>query len=434
MIKKIEELTVTELIDSSYKEYSLYVLQQRAIPSCIDGLKPVQRKALYTISRVANTQLKRMSEIGSSLSSVAGYVHGDSSAIDTCVKMGQTWKNQFSLVQGEGNFGSRLVQQAAAPRYIHGRLNPEVKKYFLDNEIAPVHPDGEDHPEPIHYLPIIPWVLVNGTEGIAVGFSCSILPRRIDGLVKQVKNHLKGKKVSSVELSYPCYRGEIKKSPTGWVSHGIFEEGKRNDIIITEVPIGWDRLGYVTHLNNLCDQNRINDYEDRCSKEGFSFVLKCSKDQKNWLLANPATRLGMEKKISENLTTIDEKGKLRIFESDVELIKHFTDVRLSFYQKRKDYQIDKLCMNIDSLQRRAEFIKIVLKRNMRSLTKADLEEIAVEVGEPEPKVLVGIPLYNCSKDEVDSLNKKISDLKIELDHVMALVPVDMYLADLDAVS
>ncbi|MBT6072286.1 MAG: DNA topoisomerase, partial [Euryarchaeota archaeon] len=160
-------MNVTQLIDNQYKDYSKYVLYSRAIPHLIDGLKPSQRKILYTALKTAkNGRIKTASLSGNTIST-ANYHHGDASLNEAITKMVQSHSNNISLLQGEGSFGSRLVPDAAAPRYTYVKMSDNFDKFFADTMVADRAIDPED-PEPAFYLPIIPWVLVNGVKGIAV--------------------------------------------------------------------------------------------------------------------------------------------------------------------------------------------------------------------------------------------------------------------------
>lgn len=179
--------TVTNLIDNDYKDYSKYVLYSRAIPSLIDGLKPSQRKILYTATKVAKTSRIKTASLAGAVIEKANYHHGDASLNDAINKMAQTFNNNLPLLSGEGSFGSRLVQEAAAARYTFVRLNDNFNKYFVDTDILLAGEDPED-PEPRFYLPTIPWVLVNGISGIAVGFATEIQPRNPEQLQKDRKS------------------------------------------------------------------------------------------------------------------------------------------------------------------------------------------------------------------------------------------------------
>jgi len=174
---KIIDSNISNEIDTGFKAYSLYTVENRAIPSVIDGLKPAARKLVYSMLTEHSNKKVKVAELGGGLAKY-NYHHGEDSAMGAVITLTADWNNNCPVFTGHGNFGSRLVQEAAGARYIFCTLSPEFKKYFIDNEVTSKSPDPEN-PEPAYYLPTIPWVLINGTQGIAVGFACNILPRSV---------------------------------------------------------------------------------------------------------------------------------------------------------------------------------------------------------------------------------------------------------------
>ena len=214
-MSKANSKTIEQLIDDDYYGYAKYVIESRAIPSYIDGFKPVQRKVLYVVRKTApvNGPKKKISDIAGSMSSMANYHHGSASAEDASSRMAQTFNNNVPLVTGHGSFGSRLVPEPSAPRYIFGTLSPEFDKWFSDEEVCPPNPEP-DSPEPAHYLPLIPWVLVNGSSGMAVGFATNILPHAPADIAKLCHDCLRSSDGSLdsnmiVKPSFPAFHGEI---------------------------------------------------------------------------------------------------------------------------------------------------------------------------------------------------------------------------------
>ena len=276
---KIEQRTLTDIIDTEFRAFSMYTIENRAIPSAIDGLKPVMRKLLYAMIVEHKGKKVKLSDLGGI--SKYSYHHGETSAIGAAIGLSQAWSNNATLFDGHGNFGSRLVQESAAPRYIYASLSDNYKKYFRDTEVSPVAFDKEN-PEPAFYLPIIPWVLVNGISGIAVGFKTDILPRQISDLVAATKACVKNpdeflKADAPIKPSFPDFKGTVTQlSSNQWKTSGIISYVGKNYFSITEVPIGYDRASYVELLNSMIDKDLIRDYEDCCSKAGFGFNVKVS--------------------------------------------------------------------------------------------------------------------------------------------------------------
>jgi DNA topoisomerase-2 len=166
---------VSELAKNEWKEFALYTVEARAIPSMVDGMKPSQRFYLYSSIKNTPRDFKKVESVMGTVTDY-GYNHGTGSAGASGQMMASEWANNICLVEGRGSFGTRLVQTAAAPRYTQTRLHPNFHKYVKDIDLSPKHSDPEHHP-PAFYIPIIPLVLANGVKGIATGFATNILPR-----------------------------------------------------------------------------------------------------------------------------------------------------------------------------------------------------------------------------------------------------------------
>ena len=401
------EKPITEFIDTEYKDYSMYVLQNRAIPSAIDGFKPVQRKLVYALSRKSGKV--KVAELGGSLSSY-GYLHGESSAQSAAIGLAAPWNNNCPVFDAHGNFGSRLITDAAAPRYIYSSMSESFKRYFVDGDIAPDNPDS-DHPEPLHYLPIVPWVLVNGVKGIAVGYATNILPRDISDLVKACSQYLKGKKVQDIDPSFPDFKGAVVKTADGtWEASGIISL-TRQTFTISELPPGVDRETYINMLNKYCDEGKIQDYEDYCDENGFKFEVKVARSDLAGINKDPMKFFKLTKSYSENLTTIGHDGSLQIFDSVPDLIKYFCDYRLNMFQAKIHSAQVENSHRLRELQDRMNFIQKVVNQEIdfTTITKDDLIDIVDNItdGAPWTKDIVRIPMYEATAEGVEVLSEKI---------------------------
>lgn len=415
--------SISDIIDTEYLEYSMYVLEQRAIPSAIDGMKKVHRKLAYAMLNVHGGKKTKLSDL-SGISSL-NYHHGEASAAGAAVTLTADWNNNCPIFTGHGNFGSRLIQEAAAPRYIYCSLSAEFRKIFIDEEVAPKALDVED-PEPCHYLPIIPWVLVNGISGIAVGFATDILPRSIKDLTDATKKCLKNpaKYLSDnvpIPPTFPHFRGKIsQESDTGltWSTTGIIDFIGKNTYKISELPIGYDRESYITLLNKLLDSDKIRDYDDDCSEAGFGFTVKVSGAQKEQVDKDPIAYFKLKKTHSENLTTLGYDGKLKLFNSIPELVHYFCEYRTKKFGDKIQYDKDKLSIEISNLTDKMKFISDVVDDEipLRETSKASMLEYIAKWITPSEygKTFVNIPLYSCTTDEVEKLSKMIQSKKEEL--------------------
>lgn len=414
----IVEKSITESIDTGYKDYAMYVLENRAIPSVVDGLKAVQRKLLYAMLNVHSGKKTKVSDLGGI--SALNYNHGETAAMAAAIGMAQEWNNNAPIFEQHGNFGSRLVQESAAPRYIYCSISQNYKKFFCDVEVAPKAFDP-DNPEPAYYLPIVPWVLVNGIGGMAVGFKSEVLPRAIKDVLGATRAYIKNPKKfleanAPIPPTFPHFKGNvIQHGVNQWKTQGVINFVGKLRYEITELPIGYDRESYVVLLNSLCDSDLIKDYDDNCSKAGFGFSIKVSAAQQAEIDKDPIKYFKLEKTHTEILTTMGVDGKLKIFQSVAELIGYFCDFRLKKFGDKIAYDIEQLTDEIFYLTHKKKFINAVIdgKISFKQTTKAELETYIFDNITPAVygKSFARIPLYECTSDQVLKLDAEIIDKK-----------------------
>ncbi len=396
-------MNVTELIDGQYKDYSKYVLYSRAIPHMIDGLKPSQRKILYTALKTANTSRIKTASLSGNTISQANYHHGDASLNDAITKMVQLHSNNIPLLEGEGSFGSRLVPDAAAPRYTYVKMSQNFEKYFADTMVADKSIDPED-PEPAFYLPIIPWVLVNGVKGIAVGFATDIQPRNPKEIAKLCQAYLKGKNIDKETLLpyYPEFEGKIYEELDSVYCEGNFTLTGQTKLEITEVPVGFTRESYVQVLDKLEETGKIVSYTDKCDKTGFKFdvTLKRGKKMKDYQIVR---LFKLKKKINENITVIDHEGKLKVYDSPIDIIKEFCDYRLGKYEERYEYLIEEGLSALDIIKAKVKFIELIIQgtldfknKNRKTIKK----ELTTTFKSDIIEILIKMPIYSLCQDEM----------------------------------
>lgn len=426
--------TVTDIVDSELRNFSMYTIENRAIPSAIDGFKPTQRKLVYAIINEYRGNKVKVAELGGGLAKL-NYAHGETSAQGAVITLAADWSNNCPVFTGHGNFGSRLVPEAAAPRYIYVSLSPDFKKFFIDDEVAPPSLD-QDNPEPAHYLPVIPWVLVNGISGIAVGFKTEILPRSVESLIAATTECLKSpqKFLAAAKPIPPVFKDfsgtVVQSSQNQWKTVGIITPGARNTYTISELPVGFDREAYVSFLNTLVDRDAIRDYDDNCSKSGFCFTIKVSAQQKSAIDADPLKFFKLERTHTEILTTIGHDGKLKIFDTIAQLIHYFVEYRTVKFDDKIKYDIDRFSSEKDELELKIKFIAAVIDGHVdfKKLTKRQLLDwIAANISTADcAKRFANIPLYECTADEVQKLQSKVIDRDTELASLQKLTPTALY--------
>ncbi|MDX8383152.1 MAG: DNA gyrase subunit A [Ghiorsea sp.] len=413
------DISVTEHVNNDLRDYAIYSLYERGIPNSIDGLKPSQRKAVYAANIVAKKPVKTVSLVGSVIS-LAEYHHGNLSMEETITKLAGEWNNNECILFGDGSFGSRLVPIAASPRYTMTGIHANFKKFFKDSDIAP-SVDDDEHPEPIHYLPLIPWVLVNGVVGIATGFATKILPRSSSKLADTCISYLNSGNVDDWEIPYfNNFSGTVTKGleQGQWNINGVITKKTSTKYSISEIPIGLSREKYIEILDVLVDKKTIVSYKDGCSRKGFEFEITIPRTATKTTIQQWMNKLKLVKKVTENLTAIDGTGNLRVYANTKEIIKEFCDCRLSFYDKRyKAWELrDKKKITI--LSTKIKFIKMIVDGiiSFKDKNKATLrkELITLKFKQEDLNMLLDLPIYSLTMDNINKFNNEILELDIDV--------------------
>jgi DNA topoisomerase-2 len=439
--------TVKDFFDKEYRDYALYVVENRAIPSVIDGLKPSQRKIIHAANMIWKTgkeKPQKLFQLAGGVAAKTFYHHGNASLEAALVNISQDFKNSMPLLEGIGQFGSLRSPSAGAPRYIGARLHPNFRLLYKDFEIlTPQYEEGEEI-EPRFFLPIIPTVLLNGSSGIAVGFSTNILNRNPRELIKACKVVLNGKgRMPKLTPWLKDFKGEWKRleedpNRSSYVAKGVYKVVNTTTVHITEIPPSHTYEKYETHLNSLIDKRILVSYEDNCS-DSIDYVLKFPRAILTDLQEKEKldSLLKMEQRETENLTTIDEHGKLKIFKLPEEIIHYFVDFRLGYYQKRKDYLIEKIERELLILSNRARFIKLIIEGKIkinkvpRVEIESQLEKLSFDKVDGTFGYLLSMPIYNLTLEKYNELVEAERQKKEELKNTKSLDTKEMYISDLD---
>lgn len=429
---------LSEVAQNEMKEFALYTIESRAIPNVIDGLKPVQRFYLYSSIQNTPKDYKKVSAVSGVVSDY-GYNHGEGSAAGAGQLMAATWNNNICLVEGRGSFGTRLIQEAGAARYVYTRLHSNFGKYIKDRDLSPAHPDPE-HAPPSFYIPTIPLVLANGTKGIATGFATNILPRSEASLIKACKEYTTKRKISSrLPVAFPDFKGttEYDSIEDRFVCRGVFERPSQTRIIITEVPYGYDREGYVKVLDKLEDDGHLVSYDDECSSDGFRFDVKLRNTVAKQLKTDDKVikLFKLEKTHSENLTTIDEQGRLKIFTDERDLVAHFCDYRLGILSQRISKQIEIHTEEARWLKVKAEFIQAVLEDQIvfKGKNKDQVGKLVLQftsASDEDVDRLLRLNIITLTMEQIKDLMDKIKEAKDQLDFWNNTTPKEQFVSDL----
>lgn len=442
MIMK-EEKTISDFFNKEYKDYAMSVIEDRSIASVCDGLKPSQRKVIFAADKIwkNNDKPKKVFQLSGITASESMYTHGDASLNACITTMGQKFKNNLPLLDDcDTQYGSRFSPYAGAPRYISTKLSPNFRLLYKDFEILEGKIEEGVVVEPPFYLPVIPVLLLNSSEGISVGFAQNILNRNPKDVVDCCIKYLNGKKFTEPIPYYNDFRGEYRRdtdNPLKWYCVGKYEIVNTTTVHITEIPYSMTFEKYENILNTLIDKKIIVSYEDH-SAQTADYIVKFQRSVLNELKEKGTieSTLKLVESETENLTALDENGKLKIFESVSEIIKYFVDFRLVYYQKRKDYLIDKYKKELTDLCWRAKFIKAIIDKKLVVNNKPKeeivkwLEENKFEKMNNDYNYLLNMNILSLTKEKYEDLMNKAHQKKEDLNLIEKKEPKEMYLEDL----
>ena len=436
--------TVTSFFDKEYLDYARYVVENRAIPSCIDGLKPTQRKVVYIANKIwktGNEKPMKLFQLAGRVAAEAFYHHGNTSLESSMVGMAQKFKNSLPLLEGVGQFGSLRSPAAGAPRYISAKLHPNFRLLYQDFDLLENKIEEGEKIEPAFFLPIVPTVILNGTSGIAVGFATNILNRNPKDVVDACISTLNNKKMKVLAPWIQEFKGTFTRdleNPKTWKIKGQYQIINTTTVKITAIPPNYTYERYEEILNLLQEKGIITSYDDN-SSETIEYILKFRRSVLNSLVSSEGKlerTLRLNTQETENLTTLDENGKLKIFDKAEDIVKHFVGVRLGWYQTRKDYLIDKTEKQLSLVTNKARFIKDIIdgKLKINNVPKEKivtyLKTNAYDTVHGSYDYLLSMAIHSLTKERYEKLLLEKEGCIIALKTLKATDPKEMYLGDL----
>lgn len=472
------EITYPDFVN---KELILFSIadNQRSIPSVMDGLKPGQRKCLFAAFKknLVKDSIK-VAQLAGYISEHTAYQHGEQSLQGTLVNLAQNFvgSNNINYMEPDGGFGTRLAggADAASARYIYTQLSPFARKLFpaQDDPLLESNFDDDDKIEPVHYVPILPTILLNGSEGIGTGWSSAIPNYNPEDIVANLRKWMSGEEMGPMVPWYRGWMGQVEQTaPDKFKFHGIIEKAKPddpNDLVfnITELPVKVWTQDYKQFLEDVIKGEKygpswIKDYLEYHTLRNVNFQVTME------------SRTAMDKCIAEgllekfrltkpcsttNLVAFDSQGRINKYASIQDMMKEHAIIRLQFYQKRKDYMISELNYSWRKLTNQARFIDMIIKKELvvsnkkRDILMAELQKLnferfskkkdAIAAGEDAAVVdeedeggynyLLGMAIWSLTKEKVEKLLAEVAKIEGEVERLTKLTPKDMWNIDLDA--
>jgi DNA gyrase/topoisomerase IV subunit A len=436
------EKTISEFLSVEYKEFAMYVIEGRAIPSVIDGFKPTQRKIIHISNQIwknGSEKTLKVFQLSGKVASDCYYHHGDMSLSNAIITMAQRFKNNAPLLEEDGQFGSLRSPQAGAPRYIGTKLSENFRLIYKDFDLLEHKEEEGESIEPKFFLPIVPAVLLNGSSGIAVGFASNVLNRDIKSIIDACVKVLAGKEPGEVKPSLNGFTGEYiqdKENNKRWIIRGKFTRANTTTVKISELPPSMTYEKYEDILDKLVDDKVIVSYDDNC-KDNIDYTIKFTRSDLDKLDDEKLVKLlKLEESSTEIFSTLDEYGKLMIFENTSDIIKYFVKFRLDYYHKRKQFLLDKLNRELKILSNRGRFIKAIIdgKLKVNNVSKSviieGIEAMKLEKIDDSYDYLLRMPIYSLTKEMYEKLKEDFVAKKEEIKILEETDPKDMYMLDL----
>ena len=368
-VRGIEKSTVESVMEDSFLKYSMSVIIDRALPDVRDGLKPVNRRILYAMNkngwRAPHATVKSAKIVGEVMGNY--HPHGDSSIYDAMVNLAQPWKMRYTLVEGQGNFGSMDGDEPAASRYTEARMDKVGSELLSDIEKETVdfrdNFDGTEK-EPVVLPAAVPNILLNGQMGIAVGMATNIPPHNlgevVDATVAQIDNpditldelltHIKGPDFPTgaevyggapMHQAYETGRGSVTIRAVATIEE---RKNGRYSIVITEVPYGMSKENFVDKVRELVLAKKIThiaDARDESARGKVRVVVELKKDAYPKKILNQLYKLtGLQTSFHYNVLALVNGIQPRVMglkEILAEFIKH----RQGVIRRRTEFELRK---------------------------------------------------------------------------------------------
>jgi DNA topoisomerase-2 len=435
---------VSSFVYGDLRDFSLYNIE-RSIPDVIDGLKPSQRKVLYTCLQKKITKEIKVSQLAGIVSEFSSYHHGENSLVDTIIGMAQSFcgTNNVNLLEPVGQFGSRLMNgnDSASGRYIFTHLSEIARKIFMveDDAILEYRNDDGSLIEPTVYLPVLPLILVNGCSGIATGWSTSVPPHKPDDVRQLCLDILDGKTPTKLVPYYKGFGGTI--TPRGdddgcFECRGVYEISRNGDdtiMHVTEIPIGISIERYKEFLVHAETTGKIKTFSNNSNDTDVDFTIEVpgtvhpEKIEREFSLTSTISTTNM------NLLA---EGSVVKFENAEAIARHFCERRLAAYEKRRENILKSVNEKIAELMNRIKFINSICDRTLEisGVPLEDARALIVGNGLVEPDALLSIPIKSLTLERVQRLKMELENMESTRREYMDTTPTELFRRDLNSLE
>ncbi|MCB5091694.1 DNA topoisomerase IV subunit A [Streptococcus mutans] len=453
-MSNIQIMSLEDIMGERFGRYSKYIIQERALPDIRDGLKPVQRRILYSMNKDGNTYDKGYRKSAKSVGNVMGnfHPHGDSSIYDAMVRMSQDWKNRETLIEMHGNNGSMDGDPPAAMRYTEARLS-EIADYLLQdidkNTVAWAWNFDDTEKEPTVLPAAFPNLLVNGATGISAGYATDIPPHNLAEVIDTVVyliDHPSAKLDKLMEfLPGPDF-------PTGAIIQGkdeirkAYETGKgrvvvrsrteienlkggKKQIVATEIPYEVNKAALVKKIDDVRLNNKvpgIAEVRDESDREGLRIAIELKKDADEQTILNYLFKYtDLQINYNFNMVAIDNytPRQVGIIPMLTSYIAHRKDIIVARSKFDKE-KAEKRLHIVEGLIRVISILDEVIALIRASENKADAKEnlkISYDFSEEQAEAIVTLQLYRLTNTDIVTLENEEVELRERITTLNAII-------------
>ncbi|VGU17057.1 topoisomerase IV subunit [Streptococcus pyogenes] len=437
-----------------FGRYSKYIIQERALPDIRDGLKPVQRRILYSMNKDGNTFEKGYRKSAKSVGNIMGnfHPHGDSSIYDAMVRMSQNWKNREILVEMHGNNGSMDGDPPAAMRYTEARLS-EIAGYLLQdiekNTISFAWNFDDTEKEPTVLPAAFPNLLVNGSSGISAGYATDIPPHNLSEVIDAVVYMIDHPKASLEKLMEFLPGPDF---PTGGIIQGAdeikkaYETGKgrvvvrsrteieelkggKQQIIVTEIPYEVNKAVLVKKIDDVRVNNKVPgivEVRDESDRTGLRIAIELKKDADSQTILNYLLKYtDLQVNYNFNMVAIDhftprQVGLQKILSSYISHRKDIIIERSKFDKAKAEKRLHIVEGLIRVLSILDEIIALIRSSDNKTDAKENLK-VSYDFSEEQAEAIVTLQLYRLTNTDIVTLQNEENDLRDLITTLSAII-------------
>ena len=430
----------------------------RSIPSALDGLKVSQRKVAYSCFKRNLREEIKVAQLSGYVSEHAAYHHGEASLHGAIIGLAQDFvgKNNLNILAPVGQFGSRLAggSDSASPRYIHTHLTKIARLIFLedDDAILSYTEDDGSPVEPTMYLPILPWVLVNGAAGIGTGYSTNVPCYNPMDLIKNIKRLFEGLPPTEITPWFRGFKGTLEVIQGKLQSRGIHSRTGPTKIRITELPLSYWTEDFKEAVEAFIDKNAdARSFSNESTDTAIDFTLTFSDSAAaDAFLARDSdgiARIEHELKLfnSNNLSItnmhlFDVNGRIKKYADVDEILRDFYSARMEGYEKRKKRKLEDFAHKALLMNEKVRFLDMVIDGSLclhKMTTSSHDEELAkmkLATFNGDYKYLTSMPMSSLTVDRKVALEEELKKTQLAIEELEGTTPIALWAEDLNALE